>query len=439
MSAVNGAFIHHVVKRGMAAAQQHFGGPSPEYLAQLNTDAQAYENAGPEMEIKPQEMLPVIITGLIAMIIIASIRYTVGEVMASLAMIESPSATAIIEPAHHDAPPAYADAPDAKIENEKEAFLPMEADADTDVEVTIISHKPITANVRATIGLLHRIGGFRARWRGLGFSVMYHGLHALLTNTMASVLGFGLFGQAAMYIFASVALARFHTLWTHSMISHPSSKPFYRRMVPVKQAKVLLLPSMVFAVAQQATFILPLAVAFALNVHDIDGHSKVIRDVVAQQAEGKHMDCAGKMIFTALRFLAVPATALFVGLALLLPAAVTLTRIEATLLPEDQQTIVPFDRAAIMGEIDTTSSGGSRALFVQAWRSFDRSARLRLVKVYAKMVFAQFFVAFIAMHLVVAEVYLIGGERLAIFAKSAAAQVKLMAIEAHKRKAEMGN
>lgn len=418
MSAVNGAFIGHVVKRGMHAAKHHFSGPSQEMMDQLNHDAELYEKAGPEMELNPSELLPVLITGFIALVIIASIRYTIGEVMASLAMIESPSSTAIIEP--KGAPPPYADEPGA---NEKESLLPAEADADADVEITIINHKPITSKITTTIGLLHRVGGFRARWRGLGLSVLYHMLHAGATNLLAGFLGLGIFGNAVVYIFVSLGLARVHMLWTHSMIAHPSEKSIFKRFIPRKQCRALLMPSLVFAVAQQATFLLPLSVAFALKLDNID-HGEMMH-------AAHNKDCA-KMMLTGLRFLAVPATALFVALAVLLPAAVTLTRIEATLLPEGEQTIVPFDRAAIMGDIDTTARGGCRALFVQAWRSFDRSARLRLIKVYVKMVLAQFTVGFVALHLVLAEVYLIGGERLAIFAKSAIAQIKLMAIEAHR-------
>ncbi|KAI7367859.1 hypothetical protein KC336_g21164 [Hortaea werneckii] len=119
------------------------------------------------------------------------------------------------------------------------------------------------------------------------------------------------------------------------------------------------------------------------------------------------------MMLNLLRLLAVPTTALFVALAVLLPASVTLTRLEATLLPEDETTLVPFDREAIVSEdINPTVRGASRALFVQAWRSFDSAARLRLVKLYVKMIMAQLAVAFVGFHVVLAEMYLIGGERI---------------------------
>lgn len=344
------------------------------------------------------------------------IRYTLGEVVASLAMIESPSTTAIID----QKPPAYADEPDAPLE--KEALIPSEATADTDVEVTLIEHKPITTSLRATIKHLHRIGGFRARWRGVGVSVIYHLAHSFVTHLLGAFLGFGLFGNSIAYIISSLALCRVHMAWTHSMIAHPSSKSWFRRVVPRKQSKAVLLPALVFAVAQQATFILPVAVMFALGLHNIDTQDMTNKD--------GHM-CHKKAGIVLLRILPVPATALLVALAVLLPAAVTLTRVEAALLSEEEETIVPFDRQALMGDVDLTQRGGARALFVQAWRSFDRAARLKVLKLYAKMIFIQIVVIVVGLQIMVAEVFVIGAAKLAIFSKSANAQLQLMAIEAH--------
>ena len=51
--------------------------------------------------------------------------------MTSLAMIETPTSTAIIE----TAPPAYADEPDFPLEK-KDDMLPSEATADQDIEIT---------------------------------------------------------------------------------------------------------------------------------------------------------------------------------------------------------------------------------------------------------------------------------------------------------------
>ncbi|KAH9838927.1 hypothetical protein Tdes44962_MAKER01778 [Teratosphaeria destructans] len=413
MSGVHGALIGHLARRGFEAAQNQFKGPSAEEMSKLQQDAQLYENAGPDMAVEPWELLPVIITGLVTLVLIASIRYTVGEVMASLAMIESPSKIAIVEAK----PAAYKTGePDAPLE--KESFM---AEEGTDLEITVVAHKPITTRITSTIGHLNRVGGSFARWRGIRSAFLYHFVHTAATNLVSGGLGFGLFGHALVYIFVSVCTSRLHAVWTHGMIAYPSSKPFFRRFVDRKSAKALLLPSAVFAAAQQATIILPVAVAFSLGAHELN-HEDILN-----AAHGK--DCA-KMAIMGLRFLAVPITALFVAFAVLLPAAVTLTRIEATLLPDGEETIVPFDRAAILGDIDITARGGSRALFVQSWRSFDTAARWRLIKVYGNMALVQAAVALIGIHLAIAEIFVIGGDRLAILLKSAGARLKLMAIEA---------
>lgn len=334
------------------------------------------------------------------------IKYTLGEVMASLAMIESPTNTALIEP--KSAPPPYADEPNAPVE--KEPLMPSEAEADADVEVTITPNKPITHNIRTTMRHLKNVGGFRGRWRGLGWSIFYHMAHGFASNLLAAFMGLGVFGSSLTYIMVSICLSRLHMAWTHSMIAAPTNTPWYTRMVPRKQCKPLLLPALVFATAQQATIILPIAVAFALGLPQI--HAENIHD-----KSGCHMG------LVALRFLAVPATFLIVALAVLLPAAVTLTRIEALLLPTDRETIVPFDRAAILGDIDMTKCGSSKSLFVSAWRSFDRAARLRLIKLYVKMALVQVAIVVVAVHLLVAESFLINGEKLAQMARAAHANV----------------
>lgn len=432
------AAVGHLARRGLHHAQVHFAQPPPS-----PDGAAAFEQHDtPKMDIKLGEMLPVLITAFIISLVMASIRYTVGEVMASLAMIESPSTTAIIEPASKDdlPPPAYseeayADEPDASRKDEKEGLLPSEAMArdqpaeNQDVEITVIDHKPVTASIRSTIRLLHSVGGFRARWRGLGASILYHALHGFVTNLLASFLGFGLLGNALCYIFTSLALMRVHMLWTHSMIAHPTNKSLFARFVPRKQCRVLLLPTLVQAVAQQATFILPLAVAIAMGLgpdmmaFQPHGHPDSVSDDASPHKQG----CA--MMLNLLRFLAVPTTALFVSLAVLLPASVTLTRLEATLLPEDETTLVPFDREAIVSDdINPTVRGASRALFVQAWRSFDSAARLRLVKLYVKLIMAQLAVFFVGVHVVLAEMYLIGGERIGEMVKALGEVAK----EAHK-------
>ena len=69
--------VHHIVRRGVEAAHHHL--TKEQFVNKLEQDAQAYENAGPEMEVNPREFLPVIITAIIAGLIVWSIDYTIGK------------------------------------------------------------------------------------------------------------------------------------------------------------------------------------------------------------------------------------------------------------------------------------------------------------------------------------------------------------------------
>ena len=69
---MTGHLVGHLVRRGVQHVHHQL--TKQEYVDKLEQDAQMYENAGPEKELKPQEFLPVIITGIFALLIIWSVR-----------------------------------------------------------------------------------------------------------------------------------------------------------------------------------------------------------------------------------------------------------------------------------------------------------------------------------------------------------------------------
>ena len=73
MSGLTGHALGHIVRRGVDAAQEHLSTVSSEHIQKLQQDAQLYEKAGAGSEIKPQEMLPILITGIIFVLLIASV------------------------------------------------------------------------------------------------------------------------------------------------------------------------------------------------------------------------------------------------------------------------------------------------------------------------------------------------------------------------------
>lgn len=274
-------------------------------------------------------------------------------------MIEQPKKTAISETTIVDDEKVDPDAP-----LEKTAFI--------NEELAVIEHPMITTNLKKSLVHLHKVGGFRARWRGLGISMVYHFCHALLAQCLMVPLMFiNPMMQPLGFIIASVLLARIHMTWTHIMVSGPSEKPWYRRMPRgMRVWKALFLPSLVYAVSQQLVVVLPMVTFFVTQVPPSDSTT-----------DG--------LVF---RLFCSLVTAECVALFFLMPASVVLTRVEASLLPEDEDTIVEFDRTingAAPAAIALDSPKGNRALFVQAWHTVDKACRIRIMKFYVKYFFLQ--------------------------------------------------
>lgn len=69
---MTGHLVGHVVRRGVQHVHEHY--TKKQYIEKLEHDASLYENqTDPEMDLKPQELLPVAITAIIALLIIWSV------------------------------------------------------------------------------------------------------------------------------------------------------------------------------------------------------------------------------------------------------------------------------------------------------------------------------------------------------------------------------
>ncbi|TKA76846.1 hypothetical protein B0A49_03396 [Cryomyces minteri] len=393
MSGIQGQLLGHLVRRGVEATTSHLSQSSN------SNPAEAWEDLHYQMPSRGISLMWLTIVS--SLFLLASIRYTLGEVVATLAMIESPSATAYTKIEIRD--------PGATLE--KEPLI--------DAEVALVKQAPITNKIRTAIKHLHRVGGFRARWRGIAVGGIYHLSHGAISNFFGamftnnyrsgpprpSIMG------AVGSIIAAILLSRLHMTWTHVMISEPSTKRWWRRIPALPTWKQVWLPAAVFAAAQQVTVIMPVILFHALALGDVD--------VAKVAADGKTKHACAIVV---LKFIAVFALGAMTALCVLLPAAVTLTRIEASLLPEEEETIVPFDRT-FNGKVVPTALGGTGTVgFVEAWRSFDRAARLRLIKLYVKIALIQITVAIVAMHVVALEIWGIMGDNLGVLIQAGRAQ-----------------
>jgi hypothetical protein len=110
-----------------------------------------------------------------------------------------------------------------------------------------------------------------------------------------------------------------------------------------------------------------------------------------------------------IRCVAMLAISVACTLFLCMPAVVTQIRVEASLLPEDQDVIVPFDRT-FGGKVVPKVLGGTGCVsFMDAWRSFNWEARRRLIKLYIKGFMCIAALAFVLVHVLAFEVFAIMG------------------------------
>jgi hypothetical protein len=175
------------------------------------------------------------------------------------------------------------------------------------------------------------------------------------------ILGFPL-----AIILSEVALANLGLGWTHIVISEPSSKYWFCRIPSFSSWKKVVRPTFISATAEQVAVFLPLylAQAWGLGTQSITPENG--RDV------SKKAMVVG-LISLVSTFLVV------------IPAKVTLTRVQASLLPEDQETIVPFDRS-FGGKVVPEVVGGTGMIgLLDAWKTFGFHSRIRLIKLYVKI------------------------------------------------------
>ena len=302
-------------------------------------------------------------------------------------MIETPTATAFTVDS--------SDELDAPLLDQK----PEDGKA-VETDLFLVKQKPITSSMRSAVKHLKARGGRLARFRGFHVALIYHIALSVGTNFMTSLFGspFGFLTRPLAFIVVSVVLARLYMTWTHIIISNPSEKRWYRRIVSGKAARNIMIPTAVFAMAQLSLF-LP---AFMLSTAG---------DMWQRPSSyGFEKEHAQKF---ALFQVATAAIAFILILVLVvIPADVTLKRVQASMLPEEDETIVPFDRT-FGGKVVPEILGGSGAVSMfDAWKTFDRSARVRLLKLYAKILLIQSVTTILFIMVVFGELRVIMGDDL---------------------------
>ncbi|KAL8866243.1 MAG: hypothetical protein Q9174_006415 [Haloplaca sp. 1 TL-2023] len=368
---------HHLVKRGLEATHDRYR-------------SQPFGQDGDDKPFgHPHVVAAALIITAVAWFLVASaISYTYGGVVATLTMIESPTATVLkvdpVEPEEADAPLLSAD--------EKKSST-------TEPELFYIKSKPITSKMRTTIKHLKAEAGPWSRFRGLQVAMVYHFVHHVLFQFLTVLFGGRMLSQSFAAVFSTVILCRLQMLWTHVVISAPTEKRWYRRFPTLAQGKKILVPTAVWALAEQAAIYMPVTLFFAFGLEGYFQNPEAFKHLSNVQQKSVML-----ATFT------VMMSGLVTAVLVVFPAKVTLKRVQASLLSEENDTIVPFDRT-FGGKVQPEITGGKGVVsMLDAWKTFDWAARLRLVGLYAKIFVIQVWTTIFFVSLAVFEVRMINGD-----------------------------
>ncbi|CAP97339.1 hypothetical protein E8E15_003695 [Penicillium rubens] len=275
-----------------------------------------------------------------------AVEYTYGMVVATLAVVEdtNPDIYVRITPS-----------PD-----------PTKPTNDEDPElVAPTPPKPITSKLRTTVKHLRSRAGYWSRFRGMtmfvGYTVVRGFLSSLIPVPTTSYLG-----QFIVQSILSVLLATWQMAWVHIVISEPSPKSAYQR-IPSYKTWIKIAPAAALQdILTAAAFFIPMAIAKFAGWLDAAGDQDVPPMVAIYRFMGAGV---------------IPALLAFL---ISMPARVIFVRVAASMLPEEDETIVPFDRS-FGGKVSPAITGGSGKIgLMDAWTTFDWAARVRFAKVIGK-------------------------------------------------------
>lgn len=304
-------------------------------------------------------------------------------VVATLAIVEDPS------------PPAYlpVDDSDDQYDSVKKSGVSVEEDA------LPATSKPITSELRSTISHIRARAGRGSRFRGFGMFMLW----SILSRLVSGVLSFGqghqfIFINAAAQVVSEILLANLMVAWVHIVITEPSARSMWRRIPSLRNWTKYVPAVALHGVAAQVCMMLPVYLAMCLGAFRMDDENMSELPEDARPSAGKVG--AG---------LGVTALSLALTILIEVPATVTLVRVAASMLPDDENTIVPFDRTFGGKVVPTLAGGTGRIGLLDAWTTFNWPARIRLLKVLVKTFGMMVAVSLVFAAVLAAEVAIIAG------------------------------
>lgn len=271
------------------------------------------------------------------------IGYTLGTVFPTLAIVEDPN------------PPAYEP-------------VALDEGAADEGPAASVPGKPITSSLRATHRLLKGVAGWRSYFRGIACALVLNFAQAAFSDAFKKFIPLIPIGACL----AQLALTQLSAAWTHIVISNPSDRRFYRRLPPFKKTfEATCFPILALWIANSITITIPTLIGGAIGI-PLPGDGN--------DGNGPRLG-AGDMWKPTV----VGLVAIVLQLLTVVPANVLLVRIQASLLPPDEDTIVPFDRS-FQGKLEPAIVGGKGFVSMRdALATFPKESWIRLYKLYAKI------------------------------------------------------
>jgi hypothetical protein len=255
-----------------------------------------------------------------------------------------------------------------------------------DAQPSVEAQQLVTRKIRSTISHLRSRAGFFSCFRGLALYIV---TGALVVNLTSFFVALPFVPKPLAAVIAVVLLSTFRMGWTWIVISEPSNKYWFRRLPSTKLWVKVAAPTAVAAICEVVATSIPICAGFLLGINKYN--STLLSNMTRAE-----LSVAG------LKSLAVFAIYLLCSVVIVIPSRVSLTRVQASLLPDEDETIVPFDRS-FGGRVVPAIVGGSGAIgMLDAWTTFDWNSRIRLLKLYGKIaaiqagVFTIFFVVIVA-------------------------------------------
>jgi len=351
------ALSHHLVRRGVESVTHPIktgsaGDSENDILHQMSTRA----------------VVLLVITTVLGVVALFYIQYIYGMVVATLTVVEDPQPKVYIPiNLNND------DSDDGDDVNK----ISREPDAD----VLVAGPKPITSKLRTTILHLRDRAGRWSRFRGLGLFLIWWFCHGILVR----ILSFGAPALGIVYAIAQISseliLSTLELAWVHIVISEPSTKPL-RKRIPGPSSWMKIAPAVALkATASQLCFLPPAYLGIVLHVFRPVKNSDIL--LPSEDVFLPPEDQSLPALFLALFAILILSVALTVLIEV--PATVIMIRVAASMLPDDDKPIVPFDRT-FGGKVTPTADGGSGKIgLLDAWKTFTWPSCVRLMKVLGKV------------------------------------------------------